>query len=45
MTYMNEAHIVTLAQVQQFLDGTEAVSFTMATQTERYHWIEHTLRV
>ncbi len=40
---MNEAHIVTLDQVQQFLDGTEAVSFTMTTKTERYHWIQHTL--
>ena len=43
MTYMNEAHLVTLAQVQQFLDGTEAVTFTMATKPERYSWIQHTL--
>lgn len=40
---MNEAQIVTLEQVQQFLDGTEAVSFTMNSKAERYRWIQHTL--
>ena len=40
---MNEAQIVTLEQVQQFLDGTEAVSFTMSSKAERYRWIQHTL--
>jgi hypothetical protein len=42
MTYMNETQIVTLDQVQQFLDGTEAVSFTLASKAERYRWIQHT---
>ncbi len=36
MTDMNEAHLVRLDQVQQFLDGTEAVSFTMASKAECY---------
>ena len=40
---MNEAQLVTLEQVQQFLDGTEAVSFTMSSKAERYRWIQHTL--
>ena len=33
---MNDTHIKTLAQVHAFLEGTQTVTFSLQTKTERY---------
>ena len=40
---MNDQHITTLAQVRAFLDGTQAIAFSLGTQSERYDFIRRTL--
>jgi len=40
---MNEAELVTLEQVEQFLAGTEQVSFTLTSKDERYEWLQQRL--
>ncbi len=40
---MNDNHIKTLAQVCAFLEGTQAVEFSLQTKTERYDFIRRTL--
>lgn len=41
---MNEKDLVNLVQVAQFLDGTQAVAFTvLSNKDERYQWIQRTL--
>lgn len=41
---MNEKDLVTLDQVAQFLDGTQAVAFTLLdSKQDRYKWIQRTL--
>jgi transposase InsO family protein len=42
-TIMNDDHLKTLAQVRAFLDGTQAVEFSLHTKTERYDFIRRTL--
>ena len=40
---MNDNHIKTLAQVRAFLEGTQAVEFSLQTKVERYDFIRRTL--
>jgi len=40
---MNDEQIITLAQVQTFLDGTQAVEFCLNTKLERYDFIRRCL--
>ncbi len=40
---MNDNHIKTLAQVRAFLEGTQAVEFSLQTKSERYDFIRRTL--
>ena len=40
---MNDDHLKTLAQVRAFLDGTQAVEFSLHTKTERYDFVRRTL--
>ena len=42
MIDMNDAKLTTLAQIREFLDGTEEVTFSMSV-TERYDFIARTL--
>jgi transposase InsO family protein len=42
-TIMNDNHIKTLAQVRAFLEGTQAVEFSLQTKTERYDFIRRIL--
>ena len=43
-TLMNEKDLVSLNQVAQFLDGTQAVAFTvLSDKDDRYKWIQRTL--
>lgn len=40
---MNDHHLKTLQQVRAFLDGTQAVEFSLDTKAERYDFIRCTL--
>ncbi len=40
---MNDNDIKTLPQVRAFLDGTQAVEFSLHTQSERYDFVRRTL--
>ena len=40
---MNDTQLETLDQVRQFLEGTEAVTFQIASKDARYRWLQHTL--
>ena len=41
---MNQKDLKTVEQVQQFLDGTQAVVFTvLSDKADRYRWIQRTL--
>ena len=40
---MNDNHLKTLEQVRAFLDGTQAIEFSLTTKTERYDFIRRTL--
>jgi len=40
---MNDAHIETLEQVRQFLDGAAVMEIAIASKNECYHWIQGTL--
>ena len=40
---MNDHHLKTLGQVRAFLDGTEAVEFSLDSKVERYDFIRRTL--
>ncbi len=40
---MNDAQLETLDHVQQFLEGTEAISFQIEGNDARYRWLQHTL--
>ena len=40
---MNDTHIKTLAQVHAFLEGTQTVTFSLPTKTERYGFIRRSL--
>ena len=41
---MNEKDLIRLDQVKQFLDGTQAVAFTvLSDKDERYKWIQRAL--
>ena len=41
---MNEKDLIRLEQVSQFLDGTQAVAFTvLSDKKDRYQWIARTL--
>jgi len=40
---MNDTQLETLAQVRQFLEGTETVSFQIESKNARYRWLQHTL--
>ena len=40
---MNDKQLLTLAQLQAFLDGTEAVDFSVSTE-DRYDFIARTVR-
>jgi len=42
-TIMNDNAIKTLPQVRAFLDGTQAVEFSMHTKSERYDFVRRTL--
>ncbi|MFT6045135.1 MAG: hypothetical protein ACI9WC_000834, partial [Arenicella sp.] len=43
-TLMNEKDLISLDQVAQFLDGTQAVAFTvLSDKDDRYKWIQRTL--
>jgi transposase InsO family protein len=42
-TIMNDNYIKTLAQVRAFLEGTQAVEFSLQTKVERYDFIRRTL--
>jgi hypothetical protein len=43
-TLMNEKDLIRLDQVSQFLDGTQAVAFTvLSDKDDRYQWIQRTL--
>jgi transposase InsO family protein len=42
-TIMNDQHITTLTQVRAFLDGTQAIEFSLRTKSERYDFIRRTL--
>ena len=43
-TLMNEKDLINLDQVAQFLDGTQAVAFTvLSDKDDRYQWIQRTL--
>ena len=42
-TIMNDHHLKTLGQVRAFLDGTEAVEFSLDSKVERYDFIRRTL--
>jgi hypothetical protein len=43
-TLMNEKDLISLDQVAQFLDGTQAVAFTvLSNKDDRYKWIQRTL--
>jgi transposase InsO family protein len=42
-TIMNDQHITTLTQVRSFLDGTQAIEFSLRTQSERYDFIRRIL--
>ena len=35
---MNDAQLETLAQIRQFLEGTEAISFQIENKETRYRW-------
>ena len=40
---MNEKDLIRLDQVSQFLDGTQAVAFTvLSDKDDRYQWIQRT---
>lgn len=40
---MNDTQLTTLEQAHQFLEGTVAMEFSIASKEERYDWIEKTL--
>ena len=40
---MNDDHLKTLAQVRAFLDGTQAVEFSLHSKTERYDFVRRSL--
>ncbi len=40
---MNGAQLETLDQIQQFLEGTEAISFQIEGKDAYYRWLQHTL--
>lgn len=40
---MNDQRITTLSQVRSFLDGTQAIEFSLRTQSERYDFVRRTL--
>ena len=43
-TLMNEKDLISLDQVAHFLDGTQAVAFTvLSDKDDRYKWIQRTL--
>jgi transposase InsO family protein len=43
-TIMHEKDLVTIDQVAQFLDGTQAIAFTvLSDKDDRYQWIQRTL--
>jgi hypothetical protein len=42
-TIMNDQHITTLTQLRSFLDGTQAIGFSLRTQSECYDFIRRML--
>jgi transposase InsO family protein len=44
ITYMNDAELKELSQVQSFTNGTNPIRFKPASQTESYTWIAGTLK-
>jgi len=43
-TLMNEKDLVTIGQVTQFLNVTQAIAFTvLSDKDDRYQWIQRTL--
>ncbi|MGR9000040.1 MAG: hypothetical protein ACU88J_13475 [Gammaproteobacteria bacterium] len=40
---MNDTQLESLGQVQQFLEGTETVSFRIESKDTCYRWLQHTL--
>ena len=43
-TYMNDQHLTSIAQIEQFTLGSQAIEFNTTSTTERYRWIANTLK-
>ncbi len=40
---MNDSRIKSIAQIKEFLKGTDKILFNVASKEEKYQWIDHTL--
>jgi len=40
---MNDSHLVSIAQIREFLKVATAINFTAASRAEKYEWLNNTL--